>query len=125
MRIVGMAVPSSSNRKYRSSPVISGILTSAITQEMRLSSDERKNSTADGKVSAANPVARISPLMASRTCSSSSTIAIRGGLFGTLQSNTAGTPGGTTVIAFFAETWAITLRLEERHNRRDYTNVDA
>jgi hypothetical protein len=64
-------------------PLIPGIFTSAIRQEVRGTCCDCKKSSADGKTSAMYPNDFIRPLVASRTDSSSSTIEIRGFLFGT------------------------------------------
>lgn len=69
-------MPSFDSSKYRSNPLISGICTSAIRHAVWPTCGEDRNSFADENVSAVNPNDRIRRLMDSRTCSSSSTIAI-------------------------------------------------
>src|SRR6516165_1537324 len=82
--MVGMVLPEATKWRYSSSPVIPGICTSAIRQEVRGTWRELKKSAADAKASAVYPNDFMSPLTASRIDSSSSTTEIRGLVFGTL-----------------------------------------
>ncbi len=54
-----------------------GIMKSTTRQPVRFRSGERKNSFAEANTSAANPIERINLLIASRTDSSSSTMATK------------------------------------------------
>src|ERR1700730_16048126 len=82
--MVGMVLPEATRWRYSSRPVIPGICTSAIRQEVRGTWREFKNSSADAKASAVYPNDFMRPLIASRIDSSSSTTEIRGLAFGTL-----------------------------------------
>src|SRR6202047_2540690 len=81
--MVGMVLPKATKWRCSSSPVIPGICTSVIRQEVRGSWREFKNSSADAKASAVNPSDFMSTLTASRIDSSSSTTEIRDLVFGT------------------------------------------
>src|SRR5262252_5557475 len=82
--MVGMVFPEAMRCRCSSSPVIPRICTSAIRQEVRGTWQEFKNSSADAKVWAVYPSDFMSPLIASRIDSSSSTTEIWGFVFDTL-----------------------------------------
>src|SRR5215471_14999885 len=79
-----MVFPEATRCRCSSSPVIPRICTSAIRQEVRGTSQEFRNSSADAKVWAVYPSDFMSPLIASRIDSSSSTTEIWGFVFDTL-----------------------------------------
>src|SRR6202030_2753585 len=83
IRMVGMGFPEADRWRCKSSPVIPGICTSAIRQEVRRTWGERKNSSAEAVASARYPSDFMRPFTASRIGSSSSTIEIIGFVFGT------------------------------------------
>src|SRR6266851_3935548 len=78
-----MTFPEADRWRCRSSPLIPGICTSAIRQEVRRTYGERKNASADAEASTLYPNDLMRPLTASRIDSSSSTIEIRGFALGT------------------------------------------
>src|SRR5215831_5832874 len=82
--MVGMVFPEATRWRCSSNPVIPGICTSAIRQEVWGTWRELKNSSADRKAWAVYPSDLMSPLIASRIDSSSSTTEIWGFVFGTL-----------------------------------------
>src|SRR5215467_15474537 len=91
--MVGMVFPEAISWRCNSSPVIPGICTSAIKQEVRGTWRELKNSSADAKASAIYPNDFMSPLTASRIDSSSSTTEIRGLVFDTVTPLSCCNPG--------------------------------
>src|SRR5438034_2833980 len=75
--MVGMGLPAANRWRCSSGPVIPGVCTSAIRQDVRGTLRDFKNSSADENASAVNPNDFMSPLIASRIDSSSSTTEIR------------------------------------------------
>ncbi len=82
-----MFLPEEARCRYRSSPVIIGMLMSTIRHDVTAKYGESRKSLADAKDCTANPADRNRPLSASRTKSLSSTIDIRG-VVGTPTSGT-------------------------------------
>jgi hypothetical protein len=71
-----MLLPEEARSRYKSSPVIIGMLMSTIRHDEHAKYGESKKSLADAKDCTANPADRMRPLSASRTESSSSIIDI-------------------------------------------------
>src|SRR5882757_11499635 len=82
---VGISLPNRDKMLCRSRPFILGMSKSTTRQPVRLSSDERKNSSADENAWATNPIERIKTSIAFPTALSSSTMETIGPLFGTWQ----------------------------------------
>src|SRR5918996_5687592 len=84
IRTVGIGLPDRTRRRWSSSPLIPGILMSAIKHEVRWRRPDVRKSWAHGYASVAKPTALIRLTIASRTDSSSSTttIAITGFFLG-------------------------------------------
>jgi hypothetical protein len=101
-----MAWPNSTRRACSSNPVITGMWTSATRQDVSCRQGDCKKSCADGKVWTTNPDDLRSPLVASRTDSSSSMIEINalsgnaasGVLFETAAGEVCKTIGGQRLI---------------------------
>ena len=83
IRTVGMGFPEADRWRCSSSPLILGICTSAIRQEVRRTRRELKNSSADANASTLNPNDFTRAPIASRIVVSSSMIEIRGFALGT------------------------------------------
>jgi hypothetical protein len=96
--MVGISLRCSDRLWCRSRPLMFGILKSATRQPVRFRSGEPKNSSAEANTSAANPIERINLLIASRTDSSSSTMA--------------------TILLFFC-TWKPRNRASSAHRTTD------
>jgi hypothetical protein len=73
-----MFLPEEARCRYKSNPVIIGMLMSTIRHDVRAKYAESRKCLADAKVCTVNPTDRMRLLSASRTESSSSTIDIRG-----------------------------------------------
>jgi hypothetical protein len=74
MKMIGMRLPCAISRSRRSIPLIPGICTSVIRQELSSTRGERRNSSADSNTKATKPSDPRRLCIAARTDASSSTI---------------------------------------------------